>query len=216
MRHIITTWFFATIVLVATVSVHAAAIQLPSTGQAKCYDATGVTGNETACAGTGQDGEKLAGVAWPSPRFADNGDGTVTDRLTGLIWLKNAKCTDTVNGILLSTGAQSWINALAWSGGLASGACGLSDGSAAGDWRLPNIVELRSLLDLTVPASASNPVLPSGHPFSNVWAGQYWTSTTNSASASTAWYVSVGTGSLSTAGKGNSSTNHVWPVRGGQ
>ena len=32
------------------------------------------------------------GVAWPNPRFTDNGNGTVTDNLTGLIWLKNANC----------------------------------------------------------------------------------------------------------------------------
>jgi len=32
------------------------------------------------------------GVSWPSPRFTDNGNGTVTDNLTGLIWLKHASC----------------------------------------------------------------------------------------------------------------------------
>jgi hypothetical protein len=31
-------------------------------------------------------------VAWPEPRFQDNEDGTITDRLTGLIWLKDAAC----------------------------------------------------------------------------------------------------------------------------
>ena len=35
------------------------------------------------------------GVAWPNPRFTDNGNGTVTDNLTGLIWLKNANCFGT-------------------------------------------------------------------------------------------------------------------------
>jgi len=33
---------------------------------------------------------------------------------------------------------------------VASGNCGLSDGSAAGDWRLPNLRELESLVDLRV------------------------------------------------------------------
>ena len=36
------------------------------------------------------DGDLQKGVAIPSPRFVDNGDETVTDNLTGLVWLKNA------------------------------------------------------------------------------------------------------------------------------
>ena len=34
------------------------------------------------------DGYYKKGVEWPNPRFIDNGDGTVTDKLTGLLWLK--------------------------------------------------------------------------------------------------------------------------------
>jgi len=33
--------------------------------------------------------------AWTGVRFTDNGDGTVTDNLTALIWLKNADCFGT-------------------------------------------------------------------------------------------------------------------------
>ena len=40
----------------------------------------------------GSDGALQKGVAWPNPRFTDNNNGTVTDNLTGLIWLKNANC----------------------------------------------------------------------------------------------------------------------------
>ncbi|OGW13930.1 MAG: hypothetical protein A2035_03980, partial [Nitrospirae bacterium GWA2_42_11] len=53
-----------------------APIRLPKTGQTTCYDNSGII---VACAGTGQDGDLQRGVAWPSPRFTDNGDGTVTD-----------------------------------------------------------------------------------------------------------------------------------------
>jgi hypothetical protein len=49
------------------------------------------TGQTTSYA-TGDDGELSKGVVWPNARFADNGDGTVTDNLTGLMWLKNANC----------------------------------------------------------------------------------------------------------------------------
>jgi hypothetical protein len=41
---------------------------------------------------TGDDGDVRVAVAWPSPRFIDHGDGTATDRLTGLMWLKDANC----------------------------------------------------------------------------------------------------------------------------
>jgi len=50
------------------------------------------TGKTTSYA-TGDDGDLEKGVTWPSPRFTDNRNGTVTDNLTGLIWLKNACCS---------------------------------------------------------------------------------------------------------------------------
>jgi len=89
---------------------------------------------------TGSDGDLQKGVTWPNPRFTDNTDGTVTDNLTGLIWLKDANCDESKN----------WANALTWCNSLASGACGLTDNSVAGDWRLPNVKELHSLIDLSV------------------------------------------------------------------
>ena len=46
----------------------------------------------------GDDGSVQAGVAWPSPRFTDNLDATVTDELTGLMWLKDANCIKTQYG----------------------------------------------------------------------------------------------------------------------
>ena len=71
-------------------------------------------------------------------RLIDNGNGTVTDNLTGLIWLKNANCTNTVGGVAKANGYLSWANALTWSNNLANGNCGLSDGSSAAgnQWHL--------------------------------------------------------------------------------
>ena len=40
----------------------------------------------------GDDGDLQQGVTWPDPRFRDNSDGTITDYLTGLMWLKDANC----------------------------------------------------------------------------------------------------------------------------
>jgi hypothetical protein len=51
-----------------------------------------VTG-QTASFADGDDGDIQAGVPFPIPRFTDQGDGTVKDNLTHLIWLKNANCS---------------------------------------------------------------------------------------------------------------------------
>lgn len=70
----------------------------------------------------------------------------MTDTGTGLVWLKNANCTDTVGGVAKPDGYLNWNDAATWSNGLSSGACGLSDGSHAGDWRVPTIDELKFLI----------------------------------------------------------------------
>jgi hypothetical protein len=66
------------------------------TGQTDCYRSDGVGGTcacGTATCPIGQDGDLERGVAWPSPRFLDNDDGTASHHLTGLIWLQNANCS---------------------------------------------------------------------------------------------------------------------------
>lgn len=157
------------------------------------------TGQTTSWA-TGDDGDLEKGVAWPDPRFTDNGDGTVTDNLTGLIWLKNANCF----------GTRAWATALTDANGLANGSCGLTDGSVAGDWRLPNVREQQSLIDY----GRFNPALPSGHPFTGVQSNYYWTSTTYAGYTSDAWLVGLYNGFV--GNDDESYTYYVWPVRGGQ
>jgi len=85
----------------------------------------------------GDDGDLRKGVAWPQPRFTDMGNGAVKDNLTRLIWLKNAN----------AFGLRRWDQALSDANTLASGSSDLTDGSKAGDWRLPNVKELQSLID---------------------------------------------------------------------
>ncbi len=156
---------------------------------------------QTASSATGDDGALQRGVAWPSPRFTDNGNGTVTDNLTGLIWLQNnANCF----------GLQSWANALSAANTLNSGECGLSDGSAEGAWRLPNVREQQSLIDY----GQRYPALPSGHPFTGVQTYFYWSSSSYANYPPYAWYVDLGDGVVTYDDKANSF--YIWPVRGGQ
>lgn len=90
-----------------------------------------------------------------STRFTDNGNNTVTDNVTGLMWTKDA-----------NQGYSPWYAAVTNAPKCTTG--GYSD------WRLPNFTELQSLVDY----NTDNPVLPSGHPFQNVQNSFYWTSTT--------------------------------------
>ena len=186
-----------TLLLCLSPVIHASTIQLPQTGQTKCFDTAGA---EITCAGTGQDGDKLAGVVWPDPRFTDNADGSVTDKLTGLVWLKNADCF----------GVQSWQGALSSANALADGACSLSDGSVAGDWRLPNAVELGSLVDL----GRNIPAIPQLHPFSNVRNDFYWLSSSDATDGynNYAWIMDISDGYLISGDKIDS-TPYLWPVR---
>lgn len=97
---------------------------------------------------------------------------------------------------------------------LANGACGLSDGSKAGQWRLPSIVELESLIDLSKSGSA----LPQGHPFVSLQNSSYWTSSVYASMSGYAWVVSLSTGTASGINKifaNDRPSNFVWFVRNG-
>ncbi|MFZ5797729.1 MAG: DUF1566 domain-containing protein [Thermodesulfobacteriota bacterium] len=184
---------------------------LAKTGQTLCYDPACTVSpcDPVACAGTGEDGELQTGVT-ASPRFTDNGDGTVTDRLTGLIWLQEGNCITFFGGDTTGQNPRTWGPALEAANKLASGYCGLTDGSVAGDWRLPNIRELQSLLDY----SQFDPALPPGHPFLNAVSSYYWSSTTGVAETYRAWQVDFYDGYNTVYYKWDSA--YVRAVRGGQ
>ena len=166
---------------------------VPKTGQTTSY-------------GTGDDGALEKGLPWPDPRFTDNEDGTVTDNLTGLIWLKAAYCA----------GDKTWADALTFCNTLASGSCDLSDGSLVGEWRLPNIRELTSLIHYgfspTLPNTAGTGPWTDGDPFTNVQVYWYWSSTSSVDSPpNNAWHVNMASGDVLPADKGNGLP--VWAVR---
>jgi hypothetical protein len=143
----------------------------------------------------GDDGDLQMGVASPNPRFTDNGDGTVTDYLTGLMWTKNA-----------NHGSKTWYDAIDYSNNLSFG--NDSCGASYTDWRLPNIKEMLSLIDY----GDYNPALPAGHPFTSVYYNAYhWSSTSYPTVARLVNFK----GYVSDTTKSINDSTYVWPVRGG-
>jgi hypothetical protein len=99
-----------------------------------------------ACAGSGQDGEVQAGLVRV---YVDNGDGTITDARTGLMWEKQSD-----DGSL-----NDQDDMYTWADAFAVKIAGLNAGSGfAGytDWRLPNVNELQTILNY----AAVNPSVP--------------------------------------------------------
>ena len=166
------------------------------------------TGQTTSYA-TGDDGDLQMGVEWPDPRFTDNSDGTVTDNLTGLIWLQDAN----------RFGAKTWADALSDCNSLADDGVALTDGSTPGDWRLPNTKELQSLIHFgytgpSLPNTAGTGQWTSGDPFTYVQSSYYWSATTDASGTGRAWRVYMNYGFVFYDDK--LSSYYVWPVCTGQ
>ena len=169
-------------------------VVLPETGQTTCTNAAGTV---IACAGTGQDGDLKAGVAWPAPRFTPGAGATaacVTDNLTGLMWPANAN---------LAAASRTWQQALDDANAL--NLCGFTD------WRLPNVSELESLVN----SEAANPAtFLNSQGFTNVQASHYWSSSSYAGSPAHAWVVYMLDGYVRAVNKSDS--YYVWPARAGQ
>lgn len=90
-------------------------------GRAKAFNYLLVRGNET----------------YGENSFTDNGDGTITDTASGLMWTQD----DNAEAVL-------WQNALAYAEG--------KEFAGYTDWRLPDAKELQSILDYTKSPATSN------------------------------------------------------------
>jgi hypothetical protein len=151
-------------------------------------------------------------------RYVNCGNGTVTDTLTGLIWLRDATCFPNMDyassGLAVST--------------LSNGQCGLTDGSSAGDWRLPSKAEWQATIAHALSMACNNPTLGDDAGlacFSNNGTASsfvvapgvagyfYWTSTSFE-SGTGAWVVLLDDGTFDSKGKLNAGFIVPWPVRG--
>jgi glycine cleavage system regulatory protein len=189
-----------------TVTVASSTISLPKTGQSTIY-------------ATGDDASLQKGVAWPSPRFTDNSNGTITDNLTGLMWLREANCINTryagfdADGTA-GDGAVTWQHALDFVAGINTGTY-TNCGSVYSDWRLPDIKELRSLMNYEK-ASTTDWLSTQGFiNFPTSWFG-YWSSTTYAANTGSAWMVFPDGSTMYYDKNTTWPVIHVWPVRAGQ
>jgi hypothetical protein len=137
-------------------------------------------------------------------RWCDNGNGTVRDMTTGLIWLKDASWGGTAAWAATFDKVSTLANGAVLTGTPAT----LTDGSAAGDWRMPTIAELLALTTGTEAVKSGTP-----RAFTSVQDNVYWSS--SSFDTALAWNVYMGAGYVYSDG-GKGIRYYVWPVRSGQ
>lgn len=170
----------------------------PTTG-----DVTGIQAQVTADADF--IALKLAGV-----RFVDNGDGTVTDTQTGLMWEKK----DDLGGLHDKDDTYTWANAMSEfisevNGYSADGTAQTGLGGHS-DWRMPTNAELQSILLAPFPCGTS-PCVDTA--FGPTVANYYWSSTTDSDDPAFMWDVDFLDGSVNSHSK--TLSFYVRAVRGG-
>lgn len=190
-----------TIAMISGISDAAGIIRSRKTGQTVCYDAGG---SVISCAGTGQNGELTTGTVWPSTRFTVNADQTVSDEMTGLIWMKDGNIPGP--SACVPNVTKTWQAALDYI------TC-LNQNSylSHNDWRMPYINEMRTLINY---GQSDQATWLATFGFTNMKHSDYWSSTNSMASTGSAFTVNLGTGGVTnTLAKG--SLGYVLAVRAG-
>ena len=133
-----------------------------------------------------------------SNHFVINGDGTVSDINTGLMWQQ-----------VTAPGRYTWLQALNY--------CETFNLAGYNDWRLPTIKELESIVDLSIyPAIDTNifPYIPSC---------RYWSSVTSATNSSESWFIFMDLGYVGFYNVNKNGNNYfgndglkILAVRGGQ
>jgi hypothetical protein len=178
----------------------------PATGQTTCWNSVG---SVIPCAGTGQDGGIQAGATLS---YTDNGDGTITDNNTGLMWEKKSDDGSIHDKDTVYT----------WADAFAVHVAGLNAAAFAGhtDWRVPNVKELQSIVNYENSNPSVSPAFNTGcvasctvATCSCTAAGFYWSSSTFAFVPTEAWVVGFFIGQVTTDSKNG--TLFVRAVRGG-
>lgn len=149
------------------------------------------------------DGDYQRGLPVQGEKFIDNGDGTIKDLVTGLMWVKDP--SQIPGGLFGTPGSpitMGWYDAI--------DNCENLDYAGYSDWRLPNIREFASIVD----CSKYNPAIDTAY-FPNTQTSGYWASTTLLAYDSYAWMTYLYYG-YQTFGSKNYGSYYVRPVRAGR
>lgn len=178
-----------------------------------CNGTNGIDGKD------GTNGARADGPCFDNVnRYVDCGNGTVTDTVTGLIWLKQWNCLP----------MTTWAGANQTAAGLKNGDCGLTDNSSPGDWRLPTLDEwsrttaraaalncpmLRPTSTLTNDAGTACYGFGDASSFPGLHDQQFWLSTADETSPNKAWLAFVEVGAF--AYLKTDPLRQGWPVRGG-
>lgn len=131
----------------------------------------------------------------PNSQLQDNGNGTITDRKTGLIW---KQCVEGLSGNTCASGSAeifSWQQALQRAQTVNSG----GGFAGASDWRVPTIKELSSLVEQQCAGPAINLTR-----FPNPGSDFVWSSSAVAGDADSAWGVYFGSGNANWNVKDNS------------
>jgi len=175
----------------------AAGSNLLQTGQMQCDQGNGLL---ASCPGSpaGQDAAAHAGIPF---NYTDNGDGTLSDIVSGLMWEK-----------IVADGSVHDVNkTYTWYGGFNMKIAALNtDPCFAGhcDWRMPNRRELDSLVDAGRVAPSIDPAFntactPGCVACSCTRLGYYWSSTSYQDLAAFAWAVDFNVGIINAFDKGS-------------
>ena len=163
-----------TVTITAATALGSANFKMPDTNQTTSYTAT-----------FGEDHDYTINA----PSYTDNGNGTITDNVTTLVWQKQDDATP-----------RTWADAITYCDTLTLG--------VQTDWRLPSQIELISIID----NGSSLPSINTTY-FPNTVSSNYWSSTTVAYSSAYAWFVYFGSGE---SGANEPGASYARCVRGGQ